>query len=199
MARCSTLILLDALVSDGNPFPFFPAVDGSGWDPTAARTTIRRLSFDLRGDDRMWTEEALFPDAPGTLGRIDDRFASLPYRYAFMAYADPTRRFDVDRAGPMPALFSNSYACFDLHARTMRSFFAGSVGALQECCFVPRCAGAPEGDGFLIGVYSDFAERRSELLILDAQQPDAGPMARVIMPFRLSSQVHGVWAPAGSV
>jgi len=188
-------IILDALVSDGNPFPFFPAVDGSRWCPQAALTTMRRLCFDLRGDDGMWTEEVLFPDAPGTLGRIDDRFASLPYRYAFMAYADPTRPYDMERAGPAPALFSNSYACFDLRERTMRSFFAGSAGALQECCFVPRHARAPEGDGFLIGVYSDFAERRSELLILDAQQPDAGPLARVVMPFRLSSQVHGVWAP----
>ncbi|HWJ70635.1 MAG TPA: carotenoid oxygenase family protein [Sphingobium sp.] len=192
-------ITLDALVSDGNPFPFFPAVDGSGWDPMAARTTIRRLRFDLRGEGRTWSEEIVFPDAPGTLGRIDDRFASLPYRYAFMAYADSTQCFDTARAGAAPALFSNSYACFDLHERTLRSFFAGSVGALQECCFVPRHADAPEGDGFLIGVYSDFAERRSELLILDAQRLDAGPLARVVMPFRLSSQVHGVWAPAGAI
>jgi len=187
-------IILDAPVSDGNPFPFFPAVDGSAWDRRAARTTIRRLTFDLRSDARTWTEEALFPDAPGSLGRIDDRFASLPYRYAFMEYADPTRPYDMARAGKAPPSISNCYARFDMRDRTMRSFFAGDSGALQECCFVPRCADAPEGDGFLIGVYSDFAERRSELIVLDARQPDAGALARVIMPFRLSSQVHGVWA-----
>ncbi|HWJ69601.1 MAG TPA: hypothetical protein VNS79_06125 [Sphingobium sp.] len=76
---------LDALVSDGNPFPFFAAVDESGWESTAARTTIRRLRFDLCGEGRTWSEEIVFLDAPGVLGRIDDRFASLPYHYAFMA------------------------------------------------------------------------------------------------------------------
>jgi carotenoid cleavage dioxygenase-like enzyme len=34
---------------------------------------------------------------------------------------------------------------------------------------------------------------RSELIIADAQHLEAGDIARVILPFRASSQVHGIW------
>jgi carotenoid cleavage dioxygenase-like enzyme len=37
---------------------------------------------------------------------------------------------------------------------------------------------------------------RSELIIADAQNLEAGDVARVILPFRTSAQVHGIWAGA---
>jgi len=43
-------------------------------------------------------------------------------------------------------------------------------------------------------VASNYAEMRSELIIADAEHLGDGDIARVILPFRLSSQVHGVWA-----
>ena len=60
---------------------------------------------------------------------------------------------------------------------------------------MPRKGGA-EGEGYLVGVASNYAEARSELVILDAQRMAEGDLARVILPFKLSSQVHGVWASA---
>ena len=50
-----------------------------------------------------------------------------------------------------------------------------------------------EGDGWLIGVANNYAERRSELVIADAQRPEEGDVARVILPFRSNVQVHGRW------
>ena len=43
---------------------------------------------------------------------------------------------------------------------------------------------------------NNFAEMRSELVIVDTQHMADGEVARVKLPFRLSSQVHGWWAPA---
>jgi carotenoid cleavage dioxygenase len=37
---------------------------------------------------------------------------------------------------------------------------------------------------------------QSELVIADTRQLDAGPIARVKLPFRLHMQVHGCWASA---
>jgi carotenoid cleavage dioxygenase-like enzyme len=34
---------------------------------------------------------------------------------------------------------------------------------------------------------------RSELVIADARRPDEGAIARVLLPFRSSAQVHGRW------
>ena len=40
-------VILEAPIFDSNPFPFFPNVDGSRWDPQKGRATIRRQTFDL--------------------------------------------------------------------------------------------------------------------------------------------------------
>ena len=45
-----------------------------------------------------------------------------------------------------------------------------------------------------MGVCSNYREMRSELIIADAERLGEGDIARVILPFRISSQVHGVWA-----
>ncbi len=72
--------------------------------------------------------------------------------------------------------------------------------SLQECCFVPRNKNAGEGgDGYLIGVASNYAEMRSELVIADATRLAEGDVARVILPFRCSSQVHGLWVDSSEV
>jgi carotenoid cleavage dioxygenase len=64
---------------------------------------------------------------------------------------------------------------------------------------VPRSATAPEGDGFLVGVVNDFSAMRSELVIVDAQRLEEGAIARVLLPFRLHTQVHGWWVSAADL
>jgi carotenoid cleavage dioxygenase-like enzyme len=65
---------------------------------------------------------------------------------------------------------------------------------MQEMCFVPRRMGAPEGDGYLIGVVNRAKENgRSDLVLVDARHLEDGPIATVKMPYRITSQVHGFW------
>lgn len=190
-------IVLDAPLNDANPFPWVPNADGSPFDPKGAISTIRRWTFDLGTNSRSWREEVLFPDheSPSGLARMDDRFATLPFRYSYMGYRDPTLPLDRERVGRLAERVTNCYGIFDHVERTVRSFYVGPTQSLQEVCFVPRHAGAPEGDGWLIGVASDYARMRSELVVVDAHEPEQGAVARVILPFRLHSQVHGNWVP----
>jgi carotenoid cleavage dioxygenase len=44
-----------------------------------------------------------------------------------------------------------------------------------------------------MGVASNYAEMRSELIIADSRHLEDGDIARVILPFRATSQVHGRW------
>ena len=65
---------------------------------------------------------------------------------------------------------------------------------LAEAAFVPRKKGAPEGDGYLIGIADRPKENgRSDLLIIDTQDVAAGPIATVHMPYKVVGQVHGLW------
>jgi carotenoid cleavage dioxygenase len=131
--------------------------------------------------------------APGGLPRIDDRFASLPYRYGYMGYSDPTRPFDVRLAPGRAFPITNCLGRYDMTDGKLETLFMGGDGTLQEACFVPKNAKAGEGEGYLVGVYTNLAESRSELTVVDA--PRMHELARVILPFRISEQVHGVWAP----
>jgi carotenoid cleavage dioxygenase len=186
-------VILEAPIFDSNPFPFFPPIDGSPWDPQKARAFIRRNTFDLNSKDDGFTEEKLFPMNVSDLGRVDDRYLSLPYRYAFTAYTDRDRPFNEARAGNLKGRVSNCYGRFDLATGKMSSYFAGDTHSLQEVCFVPRSRSAEEGDGYIMGIASNYAEMRSELIIADSERLEEGDVARVILPFRATSQVHGRW------
>jgi carotenoid cleavage dioxygenase len=189
-------IVLYAPFYDSNFFPFFPPVDGSPWNPQKAKAYVRRITLDLRSKKDTWTEEVLWPFNVVDLGRIDTRFMTLRQRYGYTGYADPKRPFDEARAGNLRGRVTNSYGRFDFETGKLDSYFAGPTHSLQECCFVPRPGSTAEGDGYLIGVASNYAEMRSELIIADARNLEAGDIARVILPFRSSAQVHGLWADA---
>jgi carotenoid cleavage dioxygenase len=61
---------------------------------------------------------------------------------------------------------------------------------------VPRHRHAPEGDGYVVGMAERMLEgNRSDLLIIDTADFEAGPVATVRLPFRIYGQVHGWWVP----
>ncbi|MPT47932.1 MAG: carotenoid oxygenase family protein [Sphingobium sp.] len=187
-------VILEAPIFDSNPFPFFPYLDGSKWNAAESRSFIRRITFDLGSKDDGYVEDTLFPDVPVVdLGRVDERFMGKDNRYAYTSFNDPTKPLDRDRVGTGARRITNSYGIFDMKDQTMRSFFAGTTHSLQEVSFVPRSADAEEGDGWLIGTASNYANMNTEMVIADATRPEEGTVARIILPFRASAQVHGRW------
>ncbi len=69
-------------------------------------------------------------------------------------------------------------------------------GLCGEVTFVPADERASEGKGWLLGYVWHPENERSELLVLDAMQPDAAPVARVTLPQRVPFGTHGCWLPA---
>lgn len=197
------IVTLYAAHVDGAFPPFneyFKSVNGTPL--TASGALIRKYTFDLSSSGDTYREEVLWETPVQDISRIDTRFMTLPNRYAFTGYNDPNRPFDEHRAGNLRGRVSNCYCRFDLKTRAVSSYFAGDTHNLGECCFIPRtgkgtsaiAAGgdAAESDGYLIGVADNFAEMRSELVIADAMNLEAGDVARVILPFRTTG-LHGLW------
>jgi carotenoid cleavage dioxygenase-like enzyme len=65
--------------------------------------------------------------------------------------------------------------------------------------FIPKSPDAPEGDGWLISVVGRRAENRADVVILDARNLAAGPVAVIRLPRRIHEGFHGTWLPADAV
>ena len=194
-----TRVQIDMDMGLKNQFPFFPQRDGSPFDPVAAQGHVVRLSVDLADKARPNYEmETLYPHQ-GVLSRQDDRYHSVPYNTGFMLTFDPLAPFDPRLAAAMPFRPQNHWTRFDHDRRRATSWFVGPESGLQECCFAPRRADAPEGQGYLLGVVNRYLENRNDLVILDAERLADGPLATVRLPTRIPGQVHGWWVPGSTL
>jgi carotenoid cleavage dioxygenase len=72
-------------------------------------------------------------------------------------------------------------------------FGPGRYGS--EAPFAPRANAQTEDDGYLLTFVHDEREDISELLIIDAQNMTAEPVARVRLPQRVPLGFHATWVP----
>jgi len=84
----------------------------------------------------------------------------------------------------------------DHETGTEQSWWCGPVSSLQEPCFIPRSADAPEGDGWIVQICNRLEERASDLLLFDATEIAKGPIASARIPVRMRFGLHGNWLPA---
>lgn len=202
--RCATHVMsafsdgdrvyVDVPMARRNQFGFFPQVHEK-FDPAMAQTVMTRMSVDLsKKSPRGYEMEALYPSITGELPRIDERYLTLPYRVGFLMVSDPTK----PRNPKLPSgRMSNCYVKMDHATRKTSTFFVGDDASLSECVFSPRNDKAPEGDGYLIGVATRLTEGgRTDVVIVDTAQMEAGPVATIKLPLRAPGQIHGWWASA---
>jgi carotenoid cleavage dioxygenase-like enzyme len=163
--------------------PLFPNADGTRGALSAA--TLKRWTFDLASNSNVIKREAL-DDMSGEFPRFDERRAGLSYRHGYFA-GSSTNASDVR---------FDSIAHIDLKtaSKVVHSFGAGDV--TSEPVFVPRNAGAAEGDGFILAVVYRGNENRSDLVVLDAGDVAKGPVAVASLPRRVPFGFHGNWLAA---
>jgi carotenoid cleavage dioxygenase len=166
-------------------------------DEERSPSRIKRWTFDLNSRNDRFGEEVV-SESNGVLARMDDRYLSLPYRYGFVGNNDPSRPFDSERAGGNFRV-TNTYDRFDLRGNNTGTYFVGDTHSLQESGFIPRKGSTEEGDGYIMGVASNYAEMMSELHIVDAQRMDEGAVAVVKLPFRLRGGTHVNWFSAAEL
>jgi carotenoid cleavage dioxygenase len=89
----------------------------------------------------------------------------------------------------------NELLKYDLaHGRSEHhSFGKGRFGG--EAVFVPRSDAKAEDDGWLVTYVYDEGTNTSELIVIEAQDFSAPPLARVRIPSRVPYGFHGAWIP----
>ncbi len=188
-----TKIYFDTPVAKNNMFPFFPDIHGAPFDRDAAKSYMTRwvVDYNSKGDEFEKDEQLsqLFAEFP----RIDDRYATQPHSFGWLPVTDMSMPFN----GPgqrASGLRLNKIVCMDFRTRKETTWFCGPDSLIQEPCFVPRTPDAPEGDGYIIAIVDDIVHNYSDLVMLDAQRLEEGPIARIKLPFRLRQGLHGNWA-----
>ena len=165
--------------------PLFPLVDGTPGDPSKAISRLTRWTFDLakNSDDYKWER---LDDVACEFPRLDERRTGMSYRYGFMA-CDTRPKFKVGGF--------NSIARVDHQSGHIDYYDVGEACATNEPIFVPRSADAPEGQGYLLANVYDANRKASHLVILDAENVSAGPLAKAYLDHRVPFGFHGNWRP----
>jgi len=159
---------------------------------------IRRWTFDLKSKKDSFQEDVV-STTPGILPRMDDRFLSLDYRYAYVGSRDTSVPADTKRAPGMGPFTSNVMQRLDTKTGEIKQCHVEPVQSLQENMFVPRKGSTEEGDGYVMAVASNYESMTSDLVIADARRIEEGVIATVKLPFRLRSGTHTNWFPQSAL
>ncbi len=144
--------------------------------PTPA--LLHRWQIDLTSGR---VQETTLDDTPIEFPRIADHLTGRPVRFGY--------------TGESGGEFFAGFRKFDLQTgKTERhSFGRGRFGG--EGVFVPRANAQAEDDGYLLTYVHDANTNRGELLIVNAADMRAEPIARVLLPVRVPYGFHGIWIP----
>jgi carotenoid cleavage dioxygenase len=146
---------------------------------------LHQWSFHL-GTGKV-TERRL-DDVATEFPRMDDRRLGVASR---LAWSPRVRR------GPTVAF--DGVVRYDLNDGSSKTVTWGEGRVGTECVFAPRAGGTAEDDGWVLTFTSDEDGENSELVVIDAANPEAGPVARVHLRRRMPVGFHAAWAPGEEV
>lgn len=154
----------------------------TGDDPTETQGQIYQWRIDL---DSGAVEEELLCDVHCDFTRINEQYSCRKNRYVYGAIFHPTR----------PLTF-NGVVKYDNESGEQVSYEYGANRYGGEAVFAPRVNSQFEDDGYLIAFIHDEGSNQSECLIIDALDIAAGPVATLLIPYRVPYGFHAGWVAA---
>lgn len=179
----------DEVVLDGyfqeDPAP--PPLEGFGrmgqmmayLDEHSMKPKLWRWRFNLATGE---TKEGPLDDRILEFGTFNQKIAGTKGRYLYSTTAKPGW-----------FLFTGLVK-HDLETGRSWSLPFGEGRYGSEAPFAPRVGATDEDDGYLVSFITDVGEDRSECVVVDAKDVEAGPVCRIILPHRISSGTHACWA-----
>lgn len=153
---------------------------GASIDLHSLRPHLHRWRFNLKTGET--TEERVCGEEHVEFGNINPKYYGREHRYVYSAH------------GEKGWFLFNGMVKHDLEEGTATKVMFGEQRFGSEAPFIPRKGATAEDDGYLISFVTDMAQDRSECVILDARDLASGPVCQIILPHRISSGTHAVWA-----
>nr|WP_243147069.1 carotenoid oxygenase family protein [Scytonema sp. UIC 10036] len=143
-------------------------------------TKLYRWRFNLSTGQ---VKEEMLDDEIAEFPRINENFVGRKMRYVYAGLG----------AVYMERPVFDGIKKYDLEAGTAQSVYFGRGRFGGECVFAPRPGGTTEDDGWVLTYIYDAVKKRSELVVLDAHNITAEPIARVLIPQRIPYGFHCEW------
>ena len=132
-------------------------------------------------------------DRPADFGRVNDSLVGLENRFGYLM------SLDGEGNSEEPIYGAKLYK-YDLPAGSCEEHFLGHNVRGAEPVFAPctttsDLAQLSEDEGWIMTLAHDETSGKSRLVIIDAQNFSAPPVATIELPFRVPYGAHGNWIP----
>ncbi|MDV6377461.1 carotenoid oxygenase family protein [Sporosarcina sp. GW1-11] len=143
-----------------------------------AKTQMYRWKFNMRTGQ---TVEELIDDEVTEFPVVSNENMGYDYRFSYntLFHKDDWLKVGLKR--------------YDMKNGDTMRYEYGDQRYGSEPVVAKRVGAVEEDDGYVLTFITDMIENRSECLILDAKDISAGPLARVILPARISNGIHSTW------
>ncbi|WP_162958391.1 carotenoid oxygenase family protein [Nocardia yunnanensis] len=172
-------IVADVAAAEGTAL--FPDIHGRRRSHRETRQSLRRWTIDPGAATDVVREEIL-NDRDIQFPRPDDRRMTRRTGHAF---ANSNLRSVDGRADGMDSVLR-----VDTRTGAEDLYHFGDGAAAGELIFAPRVGGVDELDGYALTLVHHAGAAETELVVFDARELAAGPLARVIVPFAIPSGFH---------
>jgi carotenoid cleavage oxygenase len=149
-------------------------------------TTLDRWTIDAR---RATLASERLDDVSQEFPRIDERLTGRVHRYGYTAEADL-----AGEVAPLRGLRKH-----DLVAGRVERHDVGAGRHAGEPVFVPAAPDAGEDHGWILSVVYDETTDSSDVIVVDATDVAAPPVATVHLRRRVPYGFHGVWIRGASL
>lgn len=130
--------------------------------------------------------------------QLDDRIGEFPVINLGYTGVKSKWSYHVSMAPQELQRFDGLYK-YDLTTGNAQTWkFAPGLGG-SEPAFAPRIGATEEDDGYVIVFTTDETSGVSEAQVINAQDFEAGPVARIPLPARVPAGFHGTWAPGDQI
>jgi carotenoid cleavage dioxygenase-like enzyme len=184
-------------------FVFHPVNAHEDGDTIVLNVSRQPEAFSTSNDDyaevgRLWrwtidlakgtVSEQAIDDRPGDFGRVDDRLVGLDARYGYLMSLG-------GEGNSEEPVYGSALWKYDLRDGTCWEHHLGDGVRGAEPVFAPASPDAGEDEGWIISLAHDTASGQTRLLIIDAQNFSAPPVATIHLPRRVPYGAHGSWVP----
>ena len=150
-------------------------------DANAKAGRPARFVVDLDAGVAKWEQ---LDDMGGDFTRVNDDYFGVRSRYHYMAGFGR----EEDRVGMFDTIVK-----YDDQTGAKTTWDCGATAVTGEAVFAADPNGSAEDDGWLVCCVHEESTDSADVVVLDARQIEAGPVARVHMPRRIPFGFHANW------